>query len=108
MMDKDTEVKWGNSIGFVLLPFKISLRDDPLDYIREAKATIDRKKNSLEAIYTFSISELALRFFGIKVINSISQPIVDHFLILDLHIRSLLSECPLLQDLTPFYTVGKN
>lgn len=70
MMDKDTEAKWGNWIGFVLLPFKIALRDDPLDYIREAKATIDRKKNSLEAIYTFSISELALRFFGIKVIAS--------------------------------------
>ncbi|PHU29800.1 hypothetical protein BC332_01893 [Capsicum chinense] len=39
---------------------------DPLDYIRGAKATIDRKKNSLEAIYTSFISELALKFFGIK------------------------------------------
>lgn len=69
MMEKDTEAKWGNWIGFVLFPLKIALRDDPLDYIREAKATIDRKKNSLEAFYTFSISELALKFFGIKVTN---------------------------------------
>lgn len=45
MMEKDTEAKWGNWIGFVLLPLKISLRDDPLDYIREAKAAIDREKN---------------------------------------------------------------
>lgn len=67
MMEKNTEAKWGNWIGYVLLPFTIALRDDPLDYIREAKTTIDRKKHSLEAIYTFSIAELVLKFFGIKV-----------------------------------------
>ncbi|KAF3634753.1 putative CAP [Capsicum annuum] len=67
MMDKDTsEAKWGNLVGFVLVPFKIALQDEPLDYIRGAKATIDRKKNSLEAIYTSFITELALKFFGIK------------------------------------------
>lgn len=70
VMEKDTEAKWGNWIGIVLLPFKIALRDDPLDYVREAKATIDRKKRSLEAIYTFSISALVLKFLGIKVSNN--------------------------------------
>ncbi|KAJ8528989.1 hypothetical protein K7X08_035824 [Anisodus acutangulus] len=78
MMDKDTEAKWGNWVGFVLLPFKIALRDDPLDYVREAKATIDRKKNSLEAIYTFSISEIALKLFGIKTSSSISHKIITN------------------------------
>lgn len=67
MMEKNTEAKWGNWIGYVLLPFTIALRDDPLDYFREAKTTIDRKKHSLEAIYTFSIAELVLKLFGIKV-----------------------------------------
>lgn len=67
MMEKDTEAKWGNWIGFVLLPFKIALRDDPLDYVRDAKSTIDRKKNSLEAVYTHYIADLVLKFFGIKV-----------------------------------------
>jgi hypothetical protein len=67
MMENDTQVKWGNWIGYVLLPFTIGLRDDPLDYVREAKATIDRKKHSFEAIYTFSIAELVLKLFGIKV-----------------------------------------
>ncbi|KAK4339112.1 hypothetical protein RND71_040574 [Anisodus tanguticus] len=78
MMDKDTEAKWGNWVGFVLLPFKIALRDDPLEYVREAKATIDRKKNSLEAIYTFSISEIALKLFGIKTSSSISHKIITN------------------------------
>lgn len=67
MMEKDTEAKYGNWIGYVLLPITIGIRDDPLDYVREAKATIDRKKHSLEAIFTFSIAEIVLKLFGSKV-----------------------------------------
>ena len=70
MMEKDTEAKWGNWMGYVLLPFTIGLRDDPLDYIRHAKATVDRKKNSLEAS---SLHFLHFRFiiqaFWIEGIN---------------------------------------
>lgn len=69
MMEKNTEAKWGNWIGYVLLPFTIGLREDPLDYVRQAKATIDRKKHSFEAIFTFSVAELVLKIFGIKVLN---------------------------------------
>ncbi|XP_071716829.1 wax ester synthase/diacylglycerol acyltransferase 6-like isoform X2 [Rutidosis leptorrhynchoides] len=76
MMEKNTEAKWGNSIGYILLPFTIGIRDDPLDYIREAKATIDRKKRSLEAIYTFSIAKFVHKFFGIKVASSLSHGIM--------------------------------
>ncbi|KVH89025.1 O-acyltransferase, WSD1, C-terminal [Cynara cardunculus var. scolymus] len=78
MMEKNTEAKWGNWIGYVLLPFTIGIRDDPIDYVREAKATIDRKKHSLEALYTFSISELVLKFFGIKAASSLSHKIITH------------------------------
>ncbi|GAB2288709.1 Wax ester synthase/diacylglycerol acyltransferase 6 [Dionaea muscipula] len=56
MMEKDTRARWGNCIGCVLLPFSIGLRDDPLDYVQEAKAIVDRKKHSLEAVCTFYIS----------------------------------------------------
>lgn len=68
MMEKEGEGKWGNWIGYVLLPFTIAIRDDPLDYVREAKATVDRKKHSLEAFCTFSIAEMILKLFGIKVL----------------------------------------
>ncbi|CAL8123720.1 unnamed protein product [Prunus armeniaca] len=78
MMEKNTEAKWGNWIGYVLLPFTIALRDDPLDYIREAKTTIDRKKHSLEAIYTFSIAELVLKLFGIKRASALSHRVISH------------------------------
>lgn len=69
MMEKESssEAKWGNWIGYVILPFRIELRENPLDYIRDAKSTIDRKKRSLEALYTFYIAHFVLKLFGIKV-----------------------------------------
>ncbi|KAJ7962577.1 O-acyltransferase WSD1-like [Quillaja saponaria] len=78
MMKKNTEAKWGNKIGYVLLPFTIAIRDDPLDYIHEAKATIDRKKNSLEAIFTFYIAELVVKIFGIKWASALYHRIITH------------------------------
>ncbi|PON98007.1 O-acyltransferase [Trema orientale] len=73
MMEKNTKAKWGNSFAYVLLPFTIGLRDDPLDYVREAKSTIDRKKHSLEALFTFSIIGLVFKFFGLKSASSLFQ-----------------------------------
>lgn len=67
-MKKNSEAKWGNWIGYVLLPFIIALRENPLDYVWEAKAMVDRKKHSLEALFTSSIAELGLKLFGVKVI----------------------------------------
>ena len=67
MMEKDTKAKWGNSVSYVLIPFNIGIKDDPLDYVRQAKATINRKKHSLEAFYIFHIIKLVFQLFGIKV-----------------------------------------
>ena len=67
MMEKESKAKWGNKIGFVLLPFNIALQDDPLDYVRQIKATIDRKKHSHEAMLTFFITKMVLKLFGTKV-----------------------------------------
>ncbi|KAJ0101389.1 hypothetical protein Patl1_05140 [Pistacia atlantica] len=67
MMEKGSKGGWGNRIGYVLLPFKIGLQNDPLEYVRGAKATIDRKKLSLEALCTFSTAKLVLKAFGYRV-----------------------------------------
>lgn len=74
MMEKDAEVKWGNALGYMLLPFNLGLHDDPLDYVRSAKKTVDKKKHSLEAIYTFFMAEIVMKFFGSKVYYSIISP----------------------------------
>ncbi|MBA0602775.1 hypothetical protein Gorai_002944, partial [Gossypium raimondii] len=61
MVKKHSQTDWGNKIGYVLYPFKIALKDNPLDYIRDAKATMDRKKATLEAQF---------RLFMAKIENS--------------------------------------
>ncbi|XP_022035651.1 O-acyltransferase WSD1-like isoform X1 [Helianthus annuus] len=70
MMEKNTEAKWGNWIGFVILPLTVGIRDDPLDYVRDAKATTERKKHSLEALYSFSVASMVLKLFRIKAANT--------------------------------------
>lgn len=67
MMAKKSKAKWGNGLGYIILPFSIALEEDPLEYVRRAKATIDRKKHSLEAICTHVCAKLVLNLFGVKV-----------------------------------------
>lgn len=68
MMEKgESRAQWGNCIGYILLPFPIVLRDDPLDYVRTAKSIADRKKLSYEAFFTFSSASLLFKAFGLKV-----------------------------------------
>lgn len=66
MMKKGSKGRWGNQIGYLIFPFTIALRDDPLDYLREAKAAMDRKKASLEANFSYFVSKIFLKF-GNKV-----------------------------------------
>lgn len=72
-MLEDAKAKWGNMFGYVLLPFTIALRDDPLDYIRNAKVTIDRKKHSIEPLCITYIIKFILKFFGAKVAGFVFQ-----------------------------------
>lgn len=69
MMEKESKVRWGNLIGYVLLPITIALPDDPLDYVRKAKAIVDRKKLSFEALCSFSVGRVILELFGLKVLT---------------------------------------
>ena len=64
---KGSDVKWGNELGFIILPFHIGLHDDPLQYVRKAKKIVDRKKSSLEVVFTHLASEVILKIFGLKV-----------------------------------------
>ncbi|XP_052200011.1 wax ester synthase/diacylglycerol acyltransferase 5-like [Diospyros lotus] len=70
MVDKcknPTASTWGNNIGYAVLPLAIQLREDPLDYIRQAKASVDRKKASLEAPCVYFFAKLISKLFGTKV-----------------------------------------
>ncbi|KAL8189566.1 hypothetical protein R6Q57_029132 [Mikania cordata] len=67
--------QWGNRIGYVLLPFAIGLKSNPLDYVKEAKAIIDRKKSSMEPLYTYYIVYLVLKLFGIKAVGKLNHKV---------------------------------
>uniref|UniRef100_M1AIL1 Uncharacterized protein n=1 Tax=Solanum tuberosum TaxID=4113 RepID=M1AIL1_SOLTU len=69
MMEKKSKARWGNKIGYVLTRLPISLPDNPLDYIRQAKTIIDRKKLSLESRFSFSAAKLTQDIFGSKAVT---------------------------------------
>ena len=66
--------QWGNAIAYILLPFHIDVKNDPLDYILDAKAAIDRKKRSLEAPCTYTIAKFILNTLGLRVRFVWDQP----------------------------------
>ncbi|KAG8077551.1 hypothetical protein GUJ93_ZPchr0007g6323 [Zizania palustris] len=68
---KKNSVKWGNQIGYLILPFHLAKHDDTLEYIRKANKVARRKKNSLESIFTYWSSDLVVKIFGIKAAASL-------------------------------------
>jgi hypothetical protein len=66
-------------MGYIICPFSIALHEDPLEYVRQAKATVERKKHSLEAICSYAFAKLVLNLFGVKVYN-IDHNFVSRFL----------------------------
>ncbi|KAJ0025636.1 hypothetical protein Pint_07644 [Pistacia integerrima] len=66
MMKKGSKARWGNKMGYLFYPFTVALRDDPIDCLREAKATMDRKKASLEASFSYFSPKCFIKFGGVK------------------------------------------
>ncbi|KAI3956416.1 hypothetical protein MKX01_016829 [Papaver californicum] len=60
---------WGNKFSFLLLPIypHKNVGNDPLQYVKNAKEMLDKKKLSLEAHFTYAISKLAMSLLGPKV-----------------------------------------
>lgn len=63
----------GNCFGFVLVPLSIGQLDNPLDYVHKTKKSMERKKHSLEYLYTFYASQLFQKFFGYKGAAKLAQ-----------------------------------
>uniref|UniRef100_A0A0D3EUI1 O-acyltransferase WSD1 C-terminal domain-containing protein n=1 Tax=Oryza barthii TaxID=65489 RepID=A0A0D3EUI1_9ORYZ len=75
---REDEVKWGNALGFIILPFFIGMHKDPLDYVRKAKKVVDRKKSSLEVVFTHLAAEVILKLFGLKAAAAIFHRMISH------------------------------
>ncbi|GFP81101.1 o-acyltransferase wsd1 [Phtheirospermum japonicum] len=64
--EKELKGKWGNIIGIALVPLTVDVQDDPLTYVRRAKATMDQKKLSLEPKCISMAHMLLTKLFGIE------------------------------------------
>lgn len=67
MMTKSTKCAWGNFVGLVIFPLWIRSELDPLEYVRQARATMERKILSLEAFNFYGVIKFTMKLFGEKV-----------------------------------------
>ncbi|WOL20556.1 hypothetical protein Cni_G29361 [Canna indica] len=78
MEGRDGGTKWGNLIGYLILPFTIAMYKDPLDYIRKGKAIANKKKNSLEAIFTYKSADFIVNFLGMKAAAALCHRVLSN------------------------------
>lgn len=69
LMKSNSGASWGNKFGMILLPvyYHRSNGSDPLQYLKRAKAMIDRKKQSLEAYFSYKIGDIVMSTISPKV-----------------------------------------
>lgn len=79
LMKEKSGSGWGNKFGMMLLPvYYHKSGGDPLAYLRRAKAMLDRKKQSLEAHFSYAIGLFVMTYFGAKVASWLNYRIVCH------------------------------
>ncbi|VAI20331.1 unnamed protein product [Triticum turgidum subsp. durum] len=84
---KSNHVAWGNQLGYILLPFHLAMHSDPLAYVRKAKKIIDRKKSSLEVIFTCKMNAFFVKMFGMKSSTG-TQLSSLHLVVMEVHMRN--------------------
>ncbi|KAL0825598.1 hypothetical protein Bca101_049275 [Brassica carinata] len=75
MMAKRSTSRWGNSIGYVMIPLWMRSENDIFEYIRRAKTIMDRKKISLEPLFSYVLLKLTVEIFGSKALRNLAMRI---------------------------------
>ncbi|XP_020237085.1 O-acyltransferase WSD1 [Cajanus cajan] len=80
LMRSNSGARWGNKFGMILLPiyYHRSNTSDPLEYLKRAKAMIDRKKRSLEASFSYRVGDLVMSTLGPKFASLLNYRILCH------------------------------
>ncbi|CAA0830938.1 O-acyltransferase (WSD1-like) family protein [Striga hermonthica] len=77
LMDSKSGIRWGNKFGMLLLPIYYHRGgSDPIQFVRRAKAMIDKKKLSLEAPFSYRVGDLVMSLFGAKIACILNYRIV--------------------------------
>ncbi|XP_024006119.1 O-acyltransferase WSD1 isoform X2 [Eutrema salsugineum] len=75
MMAKRSTSRWGNSIGYVMIPLWMRPENDIFEYIRRAKTIMDRKKLSLEPLFSYVLLKLTVEVFGFRALRNLAMRI---------------------------------
>ena len=67
MMDGGSQHGWGNHLGYLIINIPLKHHQDSLDYVRAAKKITDRKKASLEGVFTYWSGAMLMGLTGPKV-----------------------------------------
>lgn len=76
--DNNGGARWGNKLGYMLIPFHLAKHDDPTEYVRTAAKVTRRKKSSMESAFTFWSGDMVLRLFGIKAAAALCYGMFTH------------------------------
>ncbi|KAG2332459.1 hypothetical protein Bca52824_003639 [Brassica carinata] len=78
MMEKGSKCRWGNFVGVVIFPLWVRCEDDPLEYVRKAKSTMDVKRISMEALILYGLVKCIMKIFGDKAAENIVKRVFGH------------------------------
>ncbi|XP_056860851.1 wax ester synthase/diacylglycerol acyltransferase 3-like isoform X2 [Raphanus sativus] len=78
MMEKGSKCRWGNFVGIVIFPLWVRCEDDPLEYVRKAKSTMDMKRISMEALILYGLVKCIMKIFGVKAAENIVKRVFGH------------------------------
>lgn len=79
LMNSKSGARWGNKFGMLLLPVYYHKRgSDPLQFVKRAKAMIDKKKLSLEGPCSYKIGNFVMSLFGAKLAGLLNYRILSN------------------------------
>lgn len=67
MNGQSSQARWGNHMGYLLLPLPMKHSKDPLELVRQMQAIGTSKKSSFEGTFSYATGTLLMKLAGQKV-----------------------------------------
>ncbi|MCO5553434.1 hypothetical protein L7F22_006955 [Adiantum nelumboides] len=78
MLSGGAQARWGNNMGYVILPVPLLADENPLNYVHKAKSIIDKKKLSLGAAFSYASGKFLISLIGSKVPKRLTYNCTSH------------------------------
>ncbi|MCO5587512.1 hypothetical protein L7F22_041461 [Adiantum nelumboides] len=78
MLSGGSQARWGNNMGYVILPVPLLADENPLNYVHKAKSIIDKKKLSLGAAFSYASGKFLISLIGTKVPKRLTYNCTSH------------------------------